>query len=137
MKIRSGFVSNSSSSSFIIRDENKIKKAMDYIDNNQGYALDYYMLDGVLYTSFVNDCTDAYSPLCGLSDDEVSGNDTPYDEDDFVEFEGDRGVDSVWIEKSIVKNSNKVKMIYELLKLDNKKVNAIMKKYRSVWENEI
>ena len=71
MKIRSGFVSNSSSSSFIIYDKENQKKVMDILDKEGD--LDYYKLDGTLYTCFISDCNDIYSTISKLADDDVSG----------------------------------------------------------------
>lgn len=97
MKIRSGFVSNSSSSSFIISGDN-IEKAKDIINKMQN--ADYYELDGYLYTSFISDGYDAYSELNDMCSDCIDGgHNYPYDEENFFEFEGDKGVMSVYIEK--------------------------------------
>ena len=100
MKIRNGFVSNSSSSSFIITNDDK-KELVKKIINESETPADYYELDGVLYTSIIYDgYTELYNRLSDLADDEIGmGHLSPYDEDEFYEFEGERGVRSVWIER--------------------------------------
>lgn len=98
-KYRNGFVSNSSSSSFIITDEENIKKVKE-LGDKEGF-FDYFELDGVLYTSFISDGNDIYGDISKLSNTSVDGSyGVPYDEEDFYEFEGERGVESVWIEKT-------------------------------------
>lgn len=135
MKVRSGFVSNSSSSSFIISGDN-IKKAQELIDAKGGY--DYYELDGKLYTSFISDCDDFYEEMSALTDDTIEGSHgSPYDEDAFVELEGDRGFGCVYILKDVILGSEKTKLYNELFALDNPEVHAILKKYERVWEYEI
>ena len=85
MKIRTSFVSNSSSSSFIISN-NESKEIVKQLLMDNGY--DYYELDGVLYTSFIGDCSDLYSEIYNLTiDDTIDGShDFPYDEDNFFEL---------------------------------------------------
>ena len=135
MKVRNGFVSNSSSSSFIISGDN-IKKAQELIDAKGGY--DYYELDGKLYTSFISDCDDFYNKMSELTDETIEGSHgSPYDEDAFVELEGDRGFGCVYIKKDVILGSEKTKLYNELFTLDNPEVHAILKKYKRVWEYEI
>ena len=97
MKIRTGFISNSSSSSFIIKDKTKQEQAKKILESCYG---DYYIFKDVMYTSFVSDCSESYSELSKLKDDDVDGDyDTPYDSDEFLEVEGIRGICSVWLDK--------------------------------------
>lgn len=121
MKIRTSFVSNSSSSSFIISN-NESKEIVKQLLMDNGY--DYYELDGVLYTSFIGDCSDLYSEIYNLTiDDTIDGShDFPYDEDNFFEFEGDLGSQSVYIPKSKCKDKLEVENIlkdklYNFIKL--------------------
>lgn len=130
-KIRNGFVSNSSSSSFVIIGNN-IDIAKKLIDENGGY--DYYELDDKLYTSFISDCSDFYGVICDLSGDSYEGDyGHPYDEESFKEVEGDRGFASVFIPKEVVTKSNLTKLYEELLSLDNIEVYNIINKYRRVF----
>lgn len=132
MKIRNGFVSNSSSSSFIVIGNN-IPKVKQLIDNSSTY-LDYYEINLKLYTSLVSDCSDIYGKLSDLSNDSFDGSyDVPYDENGFIEVEGDRGVKSVYIPKEEFKYSDLTKLYNELLSLDNKVINDIINKYRRVF----
>ena len=92
MKYRSSFVSNSSSSSFIITNKDKqdlVRKIIDEAD----VCADYLELDGTLYTSIIYDGdTELYNRLSDLADNEVStGHSTPYDEDEFYEFQDKYG----------------------------------------------
>ena len=137
MKVRQGFVSNSSSSSFIITGEDNIKKAQEIIEN-MSYGEDYYILEGVLYTSFISEYDASWIELNKIKSGEINGSHgAPYDEDYFVEFEGDRGCSSVYIDKDVILKSEKSKFYHDLLALDNKDVNDIMLKYKRVWEDEI
>ena len=121
MKIRNGFVSNSSSSSFVIKNPARIEKACKIIDETAGHY-DYYILDNVLYTSFISGCSPLYCKLSELSDDSYDGSHgEPYDESSFIEFEGDLGVDSVYIPKSeckgILEAENRMKdLLYEYVR---------------------
>ena len=54
MKIRTGFVSNSSSSSFIITGKDNIEKAKYIIDNAQDIYGDYYEVNDKLFTSGIS-----------------------------------------------------------------------------------
>ena len=96
MKVRQGFISNSSSSSFIIKNKNNFNKAIDMLKSD-GY--DYYIFKDTLYTSFVSDCSPIYSYISYLSDEDESGDYTPYEEEDYIELEGEAGIASVWIAK--------------------------------------
>lgn len=120
MKIRNGFVSNSSSSSFVIKTPTNISKVSAILDEVGNY--DYYVLDNVLYTSFISDCSNLYSTLSELSEYSYEGSHgVPYEESEFIEFEGERGVDSVYIPKSeckgILEAENRIKdQLYRYVK---------------------
>lgn len=131
MKIRTGFVSNSSSSSFIVIGKEDIEKVKEIIDNSY---YDYFEYDNKLYTSMINDCSDIYNSISDLSVDSNDGDsDSPYNEEDFNEFEGDRGICSVWIGKDIVLKSDLTKLKEELLSLNNPFVNNIVEKYKRLF----
>lgn len=103
MKIRNGFVSNSSSSSFIVSNKDVFENFIDKIKNT--YGADYYILDDILYTSCISDCLDNFNEIYDLADDSIStGFDYPYDIDNFVELEGILGINSVYIEKGRFKD---------------------------------
>lgn len=122
MKIRSGFVSNSSSSSFIISDKENMEQVVKLINNNASYFADYYILNDILYTSFIGDYSDFYFEISRLSDGQIEGGHSgPYSEEDFIEFEGDRGVTSVYIPreacKNVVEAENQIKdKLYKFIK---------------------
>ena len=121
MKIRTSFISNSSSSSFIISHDDSKKVAKELLKEN---CYDYYELDNVLYTSFIGDATNLYSKMYKLIVDEIidGSHDFPYDEDNFFEFEGDLGSQSVYIPKSKCKDKLEVEnmlkdKLYNFIKL--------------------
>lgn len=102
-KIRTGFVSNSSSSSFVITDKNNFDEAKSILK----HGLDYYELNDKLYTSRISDCRDEYYSISDISEKSYG-----YLEDDldWVGVEGERGVDAVYVPrteyfKSIAQNS--------------------------------
>ena len=106
--LRTGFVSNSSSSSFIITGKDNIEKAKYIIDNAQDIYGDYYEVNDKLFTSGISDCSEIFSQLCSLTqeDEACALNGEPYagDDDEEVEdcyaiLEGDRGVGTVYISK--------------------------------------
>lgn len=105
MKIRNGFVSNSSSSSFIIADDKNIAIAKHLIDNSE-YIADYYELNGKLYTSYIPDCTELYGKISKLAENDDCGAmcGEPYaceDEPDYgyMQLEGERGCKTVYIDQ--------------------------------------
>ena len=106
MKIRNGFVSNSSSSSFMIKDNKE--KVKELINNYHG--VDYYEYKGILYTSFISECSDLYSKISKLSYDYIEGDDSPYNEDDYVEVEGELGIDSVWLNREDLTDEELIKL---------------------------
>ena len=97
MKIRTGFVSNSSSSSFVITNKDNFEKVKKILEETRE---DYYIFKDVLYTSPIYE--NAYfSELEKLSSDEREGEiaGAPYgDIDDYIEVEGELGYDSVWLD---------------------------------------
>ena len=97
MKIRSGFVSNSSSSSFIITGKDNISKAIDLINNCKEGYFDYYLINSKLYTSPISDCYVFWDTIKDLSTEDLEHHGGPYDGEKVVE--GDRGVTSVYVPK--------------------------------------
>lgn len=129
MKYRSSFVSNSSSSSFIITNDDK-KELVKKIINESEIPADYYELDGTLYTSIIydGDC-ELFNRIYDLADGEVStGHSSPYDEDEFYEFEGERGVERVWIEKFRCKD------LQEIEELKAKQLMQYVKQFFEIQE---
>lgn len=113
-KYRQGFISNSSSSSFIIKGDN-IEKAKEIVEKM--HAQDYYQIDDTLYTSMISDGYDEYYELSNLSYDDIDGSyGEPYS-NDFVPVEGDRGVRTVYIPKEFLsyslKDVSKIKKILD------------------------
>lgn len=103
MKIRNGFVSNSSSSSFIITNKENIDKAKELINSDE-YIADYYELNGKLYTSYISDCTELYGKISELAEYDNYGTMcgepyTLYDESNYgyIQLEGERGCKTVYI----------------------------------------
>lgn len=109
MKIRNGFVSNSSSSSFVIKDIKNQEQVKKIIDNYQEEIVDYYEINGILVTSYIPDCLELYEQISRLSDASSYGqlNEEPYsdlDDEDFkyVIVEGDRGCKAVYLSKNLI-----------------------------------
>ena len=97
MKFRQSFVSNSSSSSFIITGKDNISKAIDLINNCKEGYFDYYLVNSKLYTCCIHDGYDFYDTIGDLASDEIEHHGGPYDDE--KEVEGDRGVTSVYVPK--------------------------------------
>ena len=120
MKIRSGFVSNSSSSSFIITGKDNISKAIDLINNCKEGYFDYYLINSKLYTCCIHESYDFYDTIGDLASDEIEHHGDPYDDE--KEVEGDRGVRSVYVPKYEFarKNEDKSRVKDELYSLCKK-----------------
>ena len=120
MKIRSGFVSNSSSSSFIITGKDNISKAIDLINNCKEGYFDYYLINSKLYTCCIHESYDFYDTIGDLASDEIEHHGGPYDDE--KEIEGDRGVSSVYVPKYEFarKNEDKSRVKDELYSLCKK-----------------
>lgn len=94
MKIRNGFVSNSSSSSFIITDTDNFEKAKELVD--ACYCGDYKIYKDVMYTTMISDQYDNYSDLMYLCSDNIEGNHSiPYNEDNYIMVYGEKGIEEV------------------------------------------
>lgn len=100
MKYRNGFVSNSSSSSFIITNKENFDAVKDILKN----GFDYYELNGKLYTSPIHDCYDEYYKISELNED---GDCHEYLEDNYswISVEGERGMSTVYLPKKEYLNS--------------------------------
>lgn len=120
MKFRQSFVSNSSSSSFIITGKDNISKAIDLINNCKEGYFDYYLVNSKLYTSCIYDDYDFYNTIGDLASDEIEHHGGPYDDE--KEVEGDRGVTSVYVPKYEFarKNEDKSRVKDELYSLCKK-----------------
>lgn len=95
MKIRQGFVSNSSSSSFVISDKDNIEKAKSML---QGTGHDYYELNDKLYTSQISDCSDLYGVISELSDTSYDYCELSYNSS-WIDIEGELGCTEVYLPK--------------------------------------
>ena len=120
MKFRQSFVSNSSSSSFIITGKDNISKAIDLINNCKEGHFDYYLVNSKLYTSCIYDGYDFYNTIYDLANDNIGHHGGPYDDE--KEVEGDRGVTSVYVPKYEFarKNEDKSRVKDELYSLCKK-----------------
>ena len=109
MKIRNGFISNSSSSSFIITNQKYFDKVKEILEDCKE---DYYIFKNVLYTSFISE-DKIYSNLESLATDEIEGNigGPPYgDEEDWIEVEGEIGRESVWLPRQNLTDEDLIKL---------------------------
>lgn len=94
-KIRQGFVSNSSSSSFIISNKDNIEKTKSTL---QGTGYDYYELNGKLYTSQISDCSDLYNDIYDFSDTSYDSYEQSYSSS-WIDIEGELGCEEVYLPK--------------------------------------
>lgn len=94
MKYRLGFVSNSSSSSFIITNSDNINKAMKLI---QGTGYDYYVLNDKLYTSDVSDSTVVWNELYDLTTEDKNLEEFEKNTIYWLPIEGELGCDTVYV----------------------------------------
>lgn len=94
-KIRQGFVSNSSSSSFIISNKDNIEKVKSTL---QGTGYDYYELNDKLYTSQISDCSDLYEVISELSNTSYDSCEQSYSSS-WIDIEGELGCTEVCLPK--------------------------------------
>ena len=120
MKFRQSFVSNSSSSSFIITGKDNISKAIDLINNCKEGYYDYYLINSKLYTSPISNDYDFWYTIKDLSAEDLEHHGGPYDDE--KEVEGDRGITSVYVPKYEFskKDENKSRVKDELYSLCKK-----------------
>lgn len=115
MKLRTSFVSNSFSSSFIITDKNNFDKVKEILKDN---CYDWYELNDTLYTSRISDCNeDAYNSVSELS----SGDMDCISSWETIEIEGERGIDEIILPKDEYLNTFKsdtsvTKHVYQIVK---------------------
>lgn len=102
MKLRTGFVSNSSSSSFIITNSDNINKAMELIKYS-GY--DYYILNDKLYTSDIPDYADTWEKLYNLTTEDKNLEEFEKNTIHWLPIEGELGCDTVYLPKEEYINS--------------------------------
>lgn len=107
MKVRRGFVSNSSSCSFIVTNADKFEDMINLC--KEQYCGDYFIHKGVLYTSYISDSSDLYGDFGDLADEEAYGN-PPTDDFDYVELAGILERDAVYIPKDKFTNEELIKL---------------------------
>ena len=113
MKIRTSFVSNSSSSSFIISNKDNIEKVKSML---QGTGYDYYELNGKLYTSQMSDCSDLYNDIYDFSDTSYDSHEQSYSSS-WIDIEGELGCEEVYLPK---------KEYLKTIKIDDDKATSLL-----------
>lgn len=109
MKIRHGFVSNSSSSSFVIKNSENFEKVKELLE--QYCFADYKIYKNVMYTSMISDGSDIHFDIADLCDEEHEGDGySPYNEDDFLMIEGECGKEDVPIPRDNLTDDDMVEL---------------------------
>ena len=99
MKYRQSFVSNSSSSSFILKDSRKFPEIKAFLN---ACKEDCYIYRGILYTTFVSDMKDEYIE---------GGHGYPYKDEDYIKLDGLLGNKDVYISKNLIKEEDYPELI--------------------------
>lgn len=97
MKIRQGFISNSSSSSFLIKDSRKFPEMKEYLNS---FREDCFIYRGKMYTTFISDMVDANlemkrNPYAEQIHEGAHGG--PYYEEEYIKVNGLLGNKDVFI----------------------------------------
>jgi len=111
MKYRQSFVSNSSSSSFILKDSRKFPEIKEFLN---ACKEDCYIYRGILYTTFVSDMKDEYielkrNPYLEVIDE--GGHGYPYKDEDYIKLDGLLGNKDVYISKNLIKEEDYPELI--------------------------
>ena len=124
MKVRSGFVSNSSSSSFIIIGVGNTPSKFDYVElkgkmkQNVIKAMNLKIENNaeIFLTEYVSDCIDEDYPIESnkIIEYDNGGHGGPYDEDDYVCL--DDMFDNVWLKKEHYSGEGKADKISEMIR---------------------
>ena len=105
MKIRHGFVSNSSSSSFVIKNSENFEKVKELLE--QYCFADYKIYKDVMYTSMISDGSDIHFDIADLCDEEHEGDGY---EDDFLMVEGECGKEDVPIPRDNLTDEDMIEL---------------------------